>query len=116
MGGMIYLRQGVLSLPTLYNRVSFPSSSVATPTPAPTLYFTNQSNIDKLQNNVATTVIQAGTSPLALDYNSCDNRIYWTSNTEIKRSFPNNSKIEQVKIKISLSINSYILYSIGAKC
>ena len=74
------------------------SSSAAPPSVCSTLYFTNYSNIDKLENEVITSVIKAGSLLEALDCNSCDDRIYWINGREIKRSFPNSSSsIESVR-------------------
>ena len=67
-----------------------------TATPTTPLYFTNRSMIDRLQDNVAVPVINAGSLPQSLDCNSCDSRIYWTSQNAIRRSFPNDSQIETV--------------------
>ncbi len=63
-----------------------------------TLYFTNESEIDRLENKTITSVIEAEGPLEALDCNSCDDRIYWTNGEEIKRSFPNvSSSIEPVR-------------------
>ena len=75
------------------------------PSPPPTLflassiiYFANQSSIDRLVDNVAVPVIQVGTEPLSLDCNSCDDRIYWSTDHTIMRSFANSSTIETVSM------------------